>query len=598
MDQIFVIKIALIGVLGVGAQWLAWRFNLPGIVLMAVAGLLAGPVFGVLDPVSDFGALLTPMISIAVAIILFEGGLTLNFREIRDVSTGVRRLVFPGAVIAWGLGALAAHYLANLDWPVALLFAGILIVTGPTVIVPLLRQAKLAQRPATLLKWEGIVNDPIGALVAVFVFQYLAATHDGEAPAVALIGLAAASAAAGAIGFLAGRLLVDAFHRGLVPEYLKAPFILCAVLAAFGVSNLLGKETGLVAVTVMGVTIANSKIGSLSELRRFKETITILLVSGVFVILTATLTPDMFAALGWPAVLFVFAMLFVVRPASVWLATIGSNLDWRERLLVGWIAPRGIVAAAVSGLFAAELQHLGYAQAEALTPLAFAVIFATVIAHGFTIGPLARRLDLSVSGQPGVLIVGASAWSARLAKLFKDLETPVTIADTDWRRLRPARLDGVDTYYGEILSEVTEHHLDLNKYGYLLAVSGNRAYNSLVCTDLAPELGRATTFQLGDADEKDEEHPHSYSFTVKGRPLFKPPIGVNQLLRRHYEGWDYKKTKLTEEYDFEAYQAELAEDAVVFLVVKKAGVLVFASAVETLKPEAGDTVIAYAPPPP
>jgi NhaP-type Na+/H+ or K+/H+ antiporter len=595
MDEYLVLKVALIGVLGVGAQWAAWRFNLPAIVLMSAAGLMAGPVFGVLDPSQDFGDLLRPMISIAVAIILFEGGLTLNFREIEDVGKAVRRLVFPGVLFSWAGGALAAHYIAGLEWPIALLFAGILVVTGPTVIIPLLRQAKLQQRSAAVLKWEGIINDPIGAVLAVFVFQFIVASAAGEGLIAAFARLTAASAIAMLIGWAAAQAIGAAFRRGVIPEYLKSPFILCTVLAVFSFSNLLGKETGLITVTAMGVILGNMRLASLSEMRRFKESITILLVSGVFVVLTATLTPQMVSDLGWRAALFVAAIMFIVRPAAVWLSTIGSELTVKERVLVGWIAPRGIVLAAVSGLFAVELGHAGIEGAELLTPLAFAIIFATVIAHGFSIGPFGRFLGLSLTENPGVLIVGASAWSTELAKLLKKLDVPVTLADTDWRSLKQARLADVETYYGEILSEVTEHHLDLNRYGYLLAVSGNQAYNSLVCTDLSPELGRATSFQLS-GNMRDEKEARAYSVTVRGRTLTKAGVTLGDLLQRHYGGWEFKKTGLTDEFTVEDYLASLDGTAEPFLIKRKNGVLKFIGKEDEFTAEAGDVVVAYTPP--
>ncbi|MEM6851858.1 MAG: sodium:proton antiporter, partial [Pseudomonadota bacterium] len=511
-------KVALIGVLGVGAQWLAWRLNWPAIVLMSIAGILAGPVFGVLEPNADFGELLSPMIKVAVAIILFEGGLTLKFDEVRGHFASVRRFVIFGVPIGWALGALAAHYLAGLSWPVAALFAGILIVTGPTVIVPLLRQAKLKQRPASILRWEGIINDPIGALLAVFVFQLMALAEGGGGWPAMVAGFAVSSIVALVVGVGFGLGIAELFRRGYSAEYLKAPIIFCAVLACFALADYMQPEAGLLAVTAMGVAMANARLASIDELRHFKEGIAVLLISGVFVVLTATIEREMIAALDWRAAAFVAAILFLVRPLTVFLATIGADLSWREKALVAWIAPRGIVAAAVSGLFAVELTHIGVEEGALLAPLAFAVVFATVVAHGFTIRPLAKALDLVSARRPGVLIVGANAWSISLAETLKSLEAPVTIADANWRALRPARLAEIPTYFGEILSEASEHHLDLNRFGYLLAVTGNEAYNALVCTDLAPELGRSAMYQLGGAT--DENDRRALSFTVTGRRLF------------------------------------------------------------------------------
>lgn len=605
MDNL-VLAFAIIGALGVGAQWLAWRMNLPAIVLMAIAGVLAGPVLGLFSPPDAapgeppmealFGEFYRPIIAVAVAVILFEGGLQLNFADIRGLSKGVRRLVFPGAAIAWALGAVAAYLVAGLSWQVSLLFGGIMVVTGPTVIFPLLRQSKLNARPATLLKWEGIVNDPIGALLAVLVYEFLAFEGGHGSPADILSSLALAALLSGALGFAIGRFAATSFRRGWVPEYLKPPVLLALVLICFEAANLLQDEAGLLAVTAMGVTMANSRIASINELRLFKENIAVLLVSGVFIILTANLTMDAIKALDWSVFWYLVAMLFVVRPLTVFLSTIGAGLPFKERLLVGWIAPRGIVAVAVSSFFGASLSAEGYADGEKLIPLAFAMVFATVIAHGFTIGPLAKALGLASRERPGVLIAGASPWSIGLAAKLKELEIPVLVADNSWRRLRPARLANVPTYYGEILSEVTEHHLDLNRFGYLLAVSGNESHNALVSTDLAPELGRAAIFQVNHRG-KDEEDRQALSYTLQGRTFLHSAAPLDELLRRHYSGWIYQRTRLSEEYPPERYADDLPDEAEIVLLIRK-GALLFASKEAPVKPDIGDTVLAYLPKPP
>lgn len=600
-----VFAFAIIGVLGVGAQWLAWRTNSPAIVLMAIAGVIAGPVLGIFTPADAppnvppmealFGEFYRPIIAVAVAVILFEGGLQLNFAEIRGLQKGVQRLVVPGVPIAWGLGASAAHYLAGLSWPTALLFGGVMVVTGPTVIIPLLRQSKLNPRPATLLKWEGIVNDPVGALLAVLVFEFLA--YGGEHGSLSEIiwSILLASILAGALGYAIGRFAASSFRRGWVPEYLKPPALLIMVLVCFELANLLQHEAGLLAVTAMGVTMANLKIASINELRLFKENIAVLLVSGVFIILTANLTYDTILALGWSDLLFILAMLFVVRPLTVFASTIGAGLPFKERLLVGWVAPRGIVAVAVSSFFGVALVEAGYADGAKLIPLAFAMVFATVIAHGFTIGPLAKALGLASRERPGVLIAGASPWSIALAAKLKEMEIPVMVADASWRRLKPARLADVPTYYGEILSEVTEHHLDLNRFGYLLAVSGNESHNALVSTDLAPELGRAAIYQV-NARGKDEDDRQALSYTLQGRTFLHSGAPLDELLKRHYSGWIYQKTRLSEEYPPEQYKKDTGKEHEIVLILRK-GVLSFASREAPLKPEVGDTVLAYIPKP-
>lgn len=601
-----VLAFSIIGALGIGAQWLAWRFNLPAIVLMAAAGIIAGPVLGLFSapdappgtpPMEAlFGEFYRPIIAVAVAVILFEGGLQLNFSELRGLTRGVRRLVFPGVPIAWFLAAAAGYLIAGLTWQAALLFGGIMVVTGPTVIIPLLRQSKLNPRPATLLKWEGIVNDPIGALLAVLVYEFLVIGDHGGTSLDLVSSLVLASTLSMGLGYAFGRFTAAAFRRGWAPEYLKPPILLALVLICFELANLMQHEAGLLSVTAMGVTLANSRIASINDLRLFKENITIVLVSGVFIILTANLTVESLRALDWSAFWFLVAMLFVVRPLTVFISTIGAGLPWKERLLVGWIAPRGIVAVAVSSFFGASLAAEGYLDGDKLIALAFAMVFATVVLHGFSISPLAKALGLASRDRPGVLIVGASPFSAALAAKLKEMEIPVTVADASWRRLRPVRLANVPTYYGEILSEVTEHHLDLNRFGYLLALGGNEAHNALVATDLAPELGRASIFQV-NAGGKDEEDRKALSYTLQGRTFLHSGPALDELVRRHYSGWIFQRTKLSEEYPPEQYKKDLGSEHEIVFIIRK-GEIMFASREVPVKPEIGDVALAYIPKPP
>lgn len=598
MQDHLVLAVTLVGFLGIGAQWLGWRFNLPAIVLMSIAGLLVGPVFGILQPAETFGDFYQPIIAIAVAVILFEGGLQLKFDEIRELQKGITRLVFPGGPIAWVLGALAAHYIGGLSWPTAILFAGIMVVTGPTVIIPLLRQAKLSTRPAALLKWEGIINDPVGALLAVFVYEFFHVRAEqevlGYGPATIIGSLILGSLLCIGLGIVIGFALAKAFRAGWVPEYLKPPVLLGSVLICFEFANLLQEEGGLLSVTAMGVTMANAKMPSINQLRHFKENIAVLLVSGVFVLLTANLTPETLSRLDWRAAAFVFAMLFLVRPASVFLSTIGAGLPLKERLLVGWIAPRGIVAVAVSGLFAVEMAELGYEDAEAMVPLAFAMVFATVLLHGFTIAPLGKLLGLASKKAPGVLIVGSSPWSVALAQKIHELDIPVLVADASYRSLRPARQAGLETFYGEILSEVTEHHIEFVRFGTLLALSGNEAHNALVCTDLAPEMDRAATYQLsmrGAADDR-----KAVSFSLQGKTFLAEGAHLESLLQRHYSGWTFQWTRLSDTYGPKQYAADLHADAMIVAVFRKgARPLLFQSAEQELLLEAGDRVLSYLP---
>ena len=588
------LSIALIGIFGIGAQWIAWRTGWPAIALMLAAGVISGPVLHLINPEHVFGELLEPMVSVAVALILFEGGLSLNFRELRKTDGAVTRLVLLGAPIGWVLGAVACFYVAGLVWPVAILFAGILVVPGPTVVLPLLRQSNVAARPRAILKWEAIVNDPVGALLGVVTYEYLRRAGEGGTLASVIFALVAAAVVAGLIGWLAARALGWAFPRGHVPEFLKAPVLLVAVIGVFVLSNAIQQETGLLAVTVMGVALANMRLDSLRDIQPFKENVTVLLISGVFVILSASLDFDVLRQFEWRFLAFLLVLLFLVRPATVLLSLAFTPVPWNERLLVAWIAPRGIVAVAISGLFALRLDRLGYSDGSILVTLSFAVVVATILFHGFSIRPVARLLKVTGAAERGLLVVGATPFSLELATQLRQLEVPVTIADNSWQRLSPARHAGIPTYHGEILSEATDERLDLTQFQVLAAATDNEAYNALVCTEFAPEIGRDNVYQLGDASN--DEDPRALPESLRGRALFSAGHGVEDIIQREEQGWTFRKTRISEQFDFEAAKASLAEGGDMLLLLRKSGALRFFTHASRPTPQPGDTILSYVPP--
>ena len=585
--------LALVAVLGIGAQWLAWRMQLPAIVLLVVAGLLAGPAFGWIRPSEDLGVLLDPIVKIGVAIILFEGGLRLRFHELKQAGSGVTRLVTLGVILSFPLGSLAAHYLGGLSSPVALVFGAIVIVTGPTVIIPLLRHARLRRRPASYLKWEGIINDPIGALLAVVVFEYFVFVGEGALPQMltrAGLGLAFAAC----LGLGSGYLLGAVYRRGYVPEYLKGPGALATAIAVYVIANRGLSESGLLAATLLGITLGNMRLPSIDEMRRFKEYIALVLVSGVFILLTADLKPSILLDLDWRSVGLLGAVVFVLRPFCILVSTLGAGMSWQERALLAWIAPRGIVAAAVAAVFGPALQAQGYPGASLLLPLVFALIMVTVLAHGLSIGWISRRLDLSAQTANGVLIVGASPWTIGLAQALKEKEVPVMIVDSVWHRLRPARLAGVSVYYGEILSEASEQQLEFNDYGYLLAATDNDAYNALVCSHFAAEMGRNRVFQLPDTSVE-EPDPKRLPRTVRGLIMPGERAWYEELISNWYRGWTFQKTLLSEEFTFENLQAASPEGSLPVAAVKGDGGVQLNSPEQPFKPKPGDTVIWFGP---
>ncbi|NNM00544.1 MAG: sodium:proton antiporter [Gammaproteobacteria bacterium] len=592
MEHHLVQVIVTVAFAGMLSQWLAWRFKVPAIVLLTLMGLLLGPVSGLLDPDQDFGALLRPLVQLSVAVILFEGGLSLRLKELEAAGAGVRRLVTLGPVINWVLGAGCARYVGGLDWPVAMIFGAIIVVTGPTVIMPLLRQARLRKRSASILKWEGIVNDPTGALMAVVLYEYFTLAEAGVTGAGLAGELLFSIVLATLMGVGTGLGIGCAFRGGHVPEFLKGPITVVAAVVVFGLANAVQEDAGLVATTVLGLVIGNLGLPSIEEIRRYKEYITILLVSALFIILTANIDPRVVALLSWRDAALIFSIVFVVRPIAIMLATAGADMEMRDRLLAAWIAPRGIVAAAVAAAFAPGLMEAGFADGEKLIPLIFGLIIVTVCLHGFSIGWVARRLGVASKHQNGVLIVGASPWSIDLADKFKQMEVPVLLADASWHRLRKARLAGVPIYFGNAASEAAESAIDINEIGCLLAATDNDAYNALICTRFANELGRQAVYQLPTPAAEQSEH-RQFVAALTGRVGLGAGAIYEELLQRYFQGWRFSRTRLTEQYSFEDYCIEACREKPLAMLMLRAGGQVVLSISRDQPPKEGDTIVNF-----
>jgi CPA1 family monovalent cation:H+ antiporter len=579
---------------GLASQWLAWRIRLPAIVILIASGLVLGPVTGLID-FAMAPEELTELIGLGVAIILFEGGMDLKLGEFRRVGHGVARLTTLGPLLAWLFGALAAHFVAGLTWPVAIVLGAILVVTGPTVILPLLRQARLNKESASLLKWEGIVNDPIGVLLAVLAFQYF--TLSGESWTSVLLGLGKAIAVAGLLGGLGGWLTGWFYRRGAVPTHLKPPMLMVLVLAAFWASNQVQHEAGLLTVTVMGLVLGNMQLVEREPLRRFKENLTVVLLSVLFIVIPTQLDASHLQSIDFSALLFVLAVLLLVRPLTILLATAGAPMRWQDRMLLGWVAPRGIVAAATASIFGPAMVAAGYAEAQILMPLVFLVILVTVVIHGVTLGPLARKLGLAAEEENGLLIVGANDWTRALGNVLKDLNVEVLIADGSWRRLKPIRMDGIRTYYGEVLSEHAEHELEDEHLSYLLCATDNDYYNALVCKAMGGEFGHHRTFQLAPPQESSNEQ-RRLTLQQRGYFAFEPPTDAYSLHRRLTDGWTVQTRKLEEDFDLERLETQLGDvgdDWVLIGGVSPDGKLKLYSREHSFGPDAGSLLVYFAP---
>ncbi len=598
MSEEILVQLTVIVVLGVGAQWVAWRLKVPSILLLLGVGFAAGPLFGLLDPDAVLGDLLMPLVSLSVALILFEGGLTLHLAELRTVGKAVRNLMTIGVAVTWALTTLAAWLLLGWSFPLALLFGAILVVTGPTVIMPLLRHLQPNRQVASVLKWEGIVIDPVGALLALLVFEAIqAGLVWREVPSQAVLGFGKTLVLGVGLGGLGAWLLSHLFGRYWVPEYLQNPVSLTTCLGLFALSNHFQHESGLLTVTLMGVVLANQKNATMRHVLEFKENLRVLLISVLFIVLAARLDLESFRSLPVLGSLgFLAALLFVVRPATVFCSTWGTPLTSAERWFLSWMAPRGIVAAAVAAIFALKLEAQGIQQASEMVPVTFIVIVGTVSIYGLTAGLLASRLGISNPDPQGLLFVGAHPFTRTLAQQLHDEGVAVLLVDNNRENLAAARMQGLPVHFGSILSEETVDDMELAGIGRLIAMTPNIEVNSLASLHFVEMFGRSGVFQLPlDADSQ-KATKRGVAEGLQGRQLFGESESYPNLMRRLEAGAVIKKTPLTDSFDFAAFQTQYGPEALPLFSISQNGRVEIAVAGSRFEPKSGAKVVALVPP--
>lgn len=583
--------ISLIVLAAMLCQWAAWRVRLPAILFLLIAGLLAGPVLNLINPDLMFGDMLMPMVSLSVAIILFEGSLTLDLKEIREVSGVVRRMISIGALVTWVIVACATRYIFDFSWQVSALFGAVVIVTGPTVVVPMLRSVRPTRKVANILRWEGIAIDPIGALMAVMTYEFILLSVDEPALGHLLWLFTQTVLVGGLIGVVAGWVLGRLLIHNLIPEYLHNLATLSLVLVAFSVSNYLQHESGLLAVTIMGMWLANEKDVDIHPILNFKEHLSVLLISVLFILLAARIDLHQLASIGWQAFLLLLVLQFVARPAKILVSTLGLDVSWRERALLAWIAPRGIVAAAISAIFADKLIAVGYSEAELLVPLTFSVIIGTVVLQSSTARFIAQWLGVAEPSPRGFLIVGANAFSRAVAAELNKHDFRCVLADSNWENIRHARMAGLETFYGNPVSEHADVHLDLSGIGGLLALSHQRYVNVIAAIHYRADFGGGRIFCLATAGEKGEADKHSVSGSFQGSQLFDKEISYSDVLGMVVAGRVIKSTTLREEFDWDTYQTNYADTRLPLFVIDSKGILKPFTAENKLTPTNGSIVL-------
>jgi NhaP-type Na+/H+ or K+/H+ antiporter len=603
-DSMVGVALTMIVVLGVGAQWLAWKIRIPSILLLLIFGILAGPVMRsvfegspfAIDPDGLFNSdMLLASVGIAVGLILYEGGLTLNFKELAGNWKPVTLLVTTGALVTWIIAGISAYYIFGLDRQIAILLGAILIVTGPTVVGPMLAHIRPSGDSGLILKWEGIVIDPIGVGAAVLVFEAISSesSMEGFHSVVQSIGITIGAGVG--FGVLAALILQIVLTRFWVPDFLQNPVSLMLVIATFTTSNQVMSESGLLATTVMGITLANQKKVDVHHILEFKENLRVLLIAVLFIVLAARLQMEQLAGLDWFAVFgFLVILIFIARPIAVFLATVGAGLSWRERMFIAWIAPRGIVAAAGAAIFSLGLESKQIGGGEELVPLTFSVIIGTVAFYGLTTPWAAKLLGVADQNPQGVLFIGAPAWVRSIAHVLSDRGIKVLLIDTNRQNIRDARMAHLPAIQDNILTLGDLSQLDLRGIGGVFATTPNEEVNTLALQRFKGFFESSRLYQLPihrakkTSDESSKDH--------RWRRLFEEKADYAGLESRINNGWVVKATTLSDEFTYESYQTLYGSTAMILFTVSQSGLMSVSTVGKPLEPSAGDTIVALVNP--
>jgi len=587
------LQLGAILIAGITAQWAAWRLKQPSIVFLIIAGFLLGPVTGLVNPDGLFGEILLPLASISVALILYEGGLSLNIRELKNIGRSLFSLVTIGAAITWVLSALLAFYILGFSFKTAVLFGAILVVTGPTVIIPLLKQLKPSGRSGKILKWEGIVIDPVGASLAVLVFEaILAYGIKGVGDTIALVVLKTALSGAVA-GTAAAFFLIFVIKKNLVPDYLQNPVSLMAVVMAYIAANTFQNEAGLLAATVMGIILASQRIIDIKPIVEFKENLRVLIISVLFIVLAARIPAEALEYAGLPALLFLILLIFFVRPVSVFISTLFSKMSVKEKTMIAFMAPRGIVAAAVASVFEMRMTEAGL-DPGGLVYMTFIVIIGTIIFYGFAAVPLGRRLGIARINPQGVLIVGACGWIRRIAKALAEEKIKVALVDSNNANITAAKVEGFEAYYGSALAENIADTVSIEEFGKMLAMTPNDEVNMMARDKFGKAIGLKNTYRFYSRVEAQKPEKIEKAALLSNL-LFGTRAYYYALEEIFSRGGVVKKTLITKDFNYEKYLELYGDAAIPLFIITKARELFIYTKTGFRQPAEGELLISLVP---
>jgi NhaP-type Na+/H+ or K+/H+ antiporter/Trk K+ transport system NAD-binding subunit len=598
------IELAGIIILGILAQWVAWKFKIPAILPLILIGLLVGPIAAAylsedgskwIEPVWNGEKGLFPgdslyyFVSLAISIILFEGGLTLKRNEIKNVGPVITKLITLGSAITFFGSGILAHYIFDLSWEISFLFAGLIIVTGPTVITPILRNIPLKKDVSTVLKWEGILIDPIGALVAVLVFEFISVGGGGGFTKTALIEFGKILLFGTTFGFTFAHALTYAVNKKMIPHYLLNVVSLSTVLLVFVESEVFAHESGLLAVVVMGMVLGNGKLKNLKELLYFKESLSVLLISILFILLAANINiNDLMLLYTWKTAALFAIIVFVIRPLAVFGSTVNSKLQFNEKLFISWVGPRGIVAAGIASLFGSKLLKQGVDGAEYITPLVFMIVLGTVLLNATTARLFAKMVGVFLKSSNAILFIGASKPSRLIASYLRDKGKRVVLIDSNKTFIEKAIEDDLEAINVNIYDDDLTDNIELNDVGYLIALTGNDAVNKYALSNFAEAFGEHGAFRLASSLEVIN------ATSEERQGFFTPKDDYINLSEAFRENPTIKEVSISSEEEYEKIFEILAnEEKSIPLFIEKEEGLYLIPEFEKLDIEKNGIILSY-----
>ena len=555
------LELAGLVILGILAQWVAWKTKTPAILPLILIGLFVGPVSTLLsedgtkwlEPIWNGeegvfpGESLFYFVSLAIAVILFEGGLTLRKGEVGNIGPVIVKLISVGVVVTFFGAGLAAHFIYGFSWQISFLFSSLIIVTGPTVIAPILRNIPLKTHVSSILKWEGILIDPIGALIAVLMYEFIRVEGGQDFTMTALTEFGKIILFGFTFGFTFAHILALLIKRNVIPHYLLNVFTLATVLGVFVLADTFAHESGLLAVVVMGMVMGNKDLPNIKELLYFKESLSVLLISILFILLAANIEiSELMLIFNWKAAMLFGAVVLIVRPVGVILSSLGSNLKANEIAFISWVGPRGIVAAGIASLFGLKLAREGVPGAEYITPLVFMIVLLSVLLNATTARIFARLVGVFVKDAEGILIIGASSVSRLVGKYLQDNKRHVVLMDNNADNVMKAKDLGLDAIAGSVYEDDLFNNIELNDVGYLMAMTGNSDINKTAINKFTSQYGEKGSFRLISSDEMNdpETNPSEGLFShtddyIKLTEVARNYPTIHEVVlnsRAHYEG--------------------------------------------------------------